>query len=157
MSGAAPGRPGAATLCTVTSRPHAPQAAAWSLLEYYNRNADMGADELASCLQSALGKMVVAKNSAFAFLLHDRHRHRVVAARNGDIEMFWGCVSTRAVAVKTAALVSGRGTYLNCHSVCSTRQAFGGRRPDVLHHDGLGHRPGQPPDVPRRLRFCLGR
>ena len=74
-------------------RPNAPlQSSAWSLLEHYTTIADMETNKLASSLQQSLGAHRT-DGASFVFLLHDRHRHRVIAARNGDSELSWGCGS----------------------------------------------------------------
>jgi hypothetical protein len=78
------------------------EGSAWSLLEHYTTIADMETNKLASSLQQSLGAHRT-DGASFVFLLHDRHRHRVIAARNGDSELSWGMAADGSLLFSTTS------------------------------------------------------
>lgn len=69
------------------------QRTAFELLNFYAKFANLGEELLEEALCSGLSVLNGASSSAF--VLHDRTRHRVVAARIGSdgTDLFWGCAS----------------------------------------------------------------
>ena len=79
-----------------------PQRVAWQLLDAYTSCADASFESLQATLTAGLA----ALSGGFAFVLHDRMRHRVVAARDraGAQTLLWGCAHVpRCTAHCTAA------------------------------------------------------
>jgi len=75
------------------------EAAAWTLLSFYSTHAAQPTDELVRELQAALGTLAA---STFAFVLHDRRRHRVVAGRSGQgADLFWGLSADSALMLSS--------------------------------------------------------
>ena len=64
------------------------QRSAWSLLGYYHDHAGSDIELLKAELQSGLASL----SGSWAFVLQDRQRHRVVAARSadGEVPLLWG-------------------------------------------------------------------
>jgi hypothetical protein len=69
----------------------APQRVAWQLLGAYAACADLSFEAMQAALTAGLAQLT----GAFAFVLVDRLRHRVVAARDraGAQTLLWGCVA----------------------------------------------------------------
>ena len=65
-----------------------PQRSAWSLLGFYFDNAATDVDVLKAELQGGLASL----SGSWAFVLQDRQRHRVIAARSADgaVPLRWG-------------------------------------------------------------------
>lgn len=70
------------------------QRTAFELLDFYAKFADVDEEELEEALCAGLS--VVGGGHPGAFILHDRTKHRVIAARMADgVDLFWGCVPGR--------------------------------------------------------------
>lgn len=71
---------------------------AWELLEFYSFNADLHDEELEDALCAGLSVL----RGSCCFVLHDRKRHRVVAARTGDgVDLFWGMTPDASLLFST--------------------------------------------------------
>lgn len=75
------------------------QRVAWALLAAYASVADASFEEL----QQALLKGLSALTGSFALVMHDRTRHRVVAARDkaGAEQLLWGATADAALVFST--------------------------------------------------------
>ena len=84
------------------------QRSAWSILGYYYEHAEHDLDVLKSELVAGLSSL----SGQWAFVLHDRKRHRVVAAasKDGSVGLQWGCVRRSSGAAQP-----------KCPLVCSKR------------------------------------
>ena len=64
------------------------QRSAWSLLGYYWEHCSSDVELLKAEMQSGLASL----SGSWAFVLQDRQRHRVIAARSADgaVPLMWG-------------------------------------------------------------------
>jgi hypothetical protein len=70
-----------------------PQRVAWQLLDAYAACADLSFEKMQESLASGLNSL----SGGYAFVLVDRTRHRVVAARDrqGSQPLIWGCATPK--------------------------------------------------------------
>lgn len=84
-----------------TNFPSPAQRVAWALLGAYAAVADAPFEEM----QSSLLKGLSAVTGSFALVMHDRVRHRVVAARDksGGVDLLWGLSADAALIFSTTS------------------------------------------------------
>ena len=93
-----------------TNFPSPAQRVAWALLGAYAAVADAPFEEM----QSSLLKGLSAVTGSFALVMHDRVRHRVVAARDksGGVDLLWG-LSANAALIFSTTSASAIGQAVN--------------------------------------------
>ena len=130
------------------SRP-ATQRVAWQLLDAYTACADASFESMQAQLSAGLAGLG-APGASFAFVLHDRSRHRVVAARDrsGAQTLLWGCARARAPPTSAPWPRVTRQQLLSHRPLRAPRfisQDDAGRLAGVLLHHGLRDQPDHQP------------
>ena len=127
----------------------ATQRVAWQLLDAYTACADASFESMQAQLSAGLAGLG-APGASFAFVLHDRSRHRVVAARDrsGAQTLLWGCARARAPPTSAPWPRVTRQQLLSHRPRRAPRfisQDDAGRLAGVLLHHGLRDQPDDQP------------